>query len=272
MPELPEVETTRRGLAPLINGRRIRRIAVHNPALRQQVERDALPVLENRLFTMPARRGKYLWLHTDHAQHSLLVHLGMSGSLRVNSADTPRKPHDHIEIFLDNASVLRLHDPRRFGLFALCDPTHPPAYLQKLGAEPLDADFTSAYLWQQLRGRSSTIKTRLMDQSVVVGVGNIYASEALFLAGIDPRRAARTLTPADAARLVDAVKTVLARAIAAGGTTLRDFLHSDGQPGYFQQTLNVYGQAGQPCPHCRAPLASAVIGGRSSVFCENCQK
>lgn len=272
MPELPEVETTRRGLAPLISGQRIARICVHNPRLREPVDEAALASLTRHSFATPTRRGKYLWLHSDDPHKSLLVHLGMSGSLRVNPADTPRKPHDHIEIFLDNHSVLRLHDPRRFGMMNVHDPAHPPPALLKLGAEPLDADFTPAYLLEHLRGRSAAVKTRLMDQHVVVGVGNIYASEALFLAGIDPRRPARTVKLPESKRLVDAIQHILARAIAVGGTTLRDFQHSDGQPGYFQQTLNVYGHSGEPCPRCRTPLHSSLIGGRNSVYCPKCQK
>lgn len=272
MPELPEVETTRRGLEPLIRGRRIRAIDVHNPRLRQPVNLPALRELANARFTALARRGKYLWLHTDRAQHSLLVHLGMSGSLRVNPDDSPRKIHDHIEIRLDNATRVRLHDPRRFGMLNVYNPDDPPAFLLSLGAEPLDDTFNAAYLLRHLHRKSSAIKIRLMDQAVVVGVGNIYASEALFLSGIDPRRPAHTIAEHEAEKLVAAVKGVLTRAINVGGTTLRDFVHSDGSPGYFQQTLNVYGRAGEPCPQCAAPLASTTIGGRTTVHCLHCQR
>lgn len=272
MPELPEVETTRRGLEPLIQGRQIYSIAIHNARLRQPVDSASLLALQGARFTAPARRGKYLWLHTDRPEASLLVHLGMSGSLRVNPENMPRKQHDHIEITLDNRHVLRLHDPRRFGMLNVHNPATPPDYLQQLGPEPLDDAFHAPYLLAQMKGRSSAIKTRLMDQTVVVGVGNIYASEALFISGIDPRRAASTLKKAEAERLVAAVKAILARAIAVGGTTLRDFVHSDGSPGYFQQTLNVYGKSGQACPHCGTILESAQIGGRNTVYCKKCQK
>lgn len=272
MPELPEVETTRRGLEPLIRGRRIAHIAVHNPKLRQPVDSAALQNLTGAIFTHTSRRGKYLWLHTDRPQHSLLIHLGMSGSLRVNPPDTLRKTHDHIEIRLDNGHILRLHDPRRFGMINLHNPATPPDFLQKLGVEPLDDAFNPQYLLASMRGRSIAVKTRLMDQAVVVGVGNIYASESLFLAGIHPERPARTLKIAESERLTQTVKQTLARAIDVGGTTLRDFVHSDGQPGYFQQTLNVYGQAGKPCPRCGTTLQSSQIGGRSSVWCPRCQK
>lgn len=272
MPELPEVETTRRGLEPLIRTHRIANIAVHNPNLRQPVDIKTLNTLKNATFTHTARRGKYLWLHTDHARKSLLIHLGMSGSLCVNPPNTARKPHDHVEITLDNQHILRLHDPRRFGMIQCHDPAHPPEYLRKLGVEPLDAAFTARYLHDHLRGRQSAVKTRLMDQSVVVGVGNIYASEALFLAGIHPARPARSLSIHDSERLVAAIQHILAKAIDVGGTTLRDFVHSDGRPGYFQQTLNVYGRRGQPCPNCQTPLENSLIGGRNSVYCPKCQK
>ncbi|MDO5090891.1 MAG: bifunctional DNA-formamidopyrimidine glycosylase/DNA-(apurinic or apyrimidinic site) lyase [Cardiobacteriaceae bacterium] len=272
MPELPEVETTRRGLAPLIENRQIAHITIHNPRLRHPVDQTRLHALKNARFTTPARRGKYLWLHTDRPEESLLIHLGMSGSLRVNPPRTPRKTHDHIEITLDNQHILRLHDPRRFGMLNVENPNAPPAYLQTLGAEPLSDTFTPAYLLAHMQGRESAIKTRLMNQNIVVGVGNIYASEALFKSGIDPRRPAKTLNINEAETLVAAVKTILTHAIAVGGTTLRDFIHSDGSPGYFQQTLNVYGKSGQPCPQCQTPLASAQIGGRTTTYCPNCQR
>lgn len=272
MPELPEVETTRRGLEPLLAARRIQDIAVHNPRLRQAVDIPALHALRGATFTHGERRGKYLWLHTDRAQQSLLIHLGMSGSLRVNPPEQARKTHDHIEIFLDNRHILRLHDPRRFGMMQCADPTHPPEYLQKLGVEPLDDAFHATYLHERLHARKSAVKICLMDQSLVVGVGNIYASEALFLAGIRPTRAAQSISLPESAAIVENVKKILAHAIAVGGTTLRDFVHSDGRPGYFQQTLNVYGRHNLPCPRCQTPLCSDIIGGRSTVWCAHCQQ
>lgn len=272
MPELPEVETTRRGLEPLLHARQITDTAVHNAALRHPVDHNALRALHGARFTHAERRGKYLWLHTDRVQSSLLVHLGMSGSLRVNPCGEARKTHDHIEIFLDNGHVLRLHDPRRFGFMNCCNPACPPDFLRKLGVEPLDEAFNAAYLHRHMQKRSTAVKIRLMDQSVVVGVGNIYACEALFAAGIHPGRVAGSLGENDCERLVAAVKHILHQAITVGGTTLRDFVHSDGRPGYFQQTLNVYGRSGKPCPHCADSLQSGIIGGRNTVWCSRCQQ
>ncbi|UJF24837.1 bifunctional DNA-formamidopyrimidine glycosylase/DNA-(apurinic or apyrimidinic site) lyase [Suttonella sp. R2A3] len=271
MPELPEVETTRRGLMPLLNQRRIKAIAVRHTALRHPIDEPALHGLEGLSFCEIERRAKYLIIHTTDKTRSLLIHLGMSGSLRVNPLDAPLKKHDHIIIELDNAHSLRYHDPRRFGQFSLINPENPPAYLERLGVEPLDEAFNAEYLFTQCQRRRIAIKALIMDQKVVVGVGNIYANEALFFSKIHPANPARSLSKQAIARLCAEIKQVLLAAIAQGGTTLRDFLHSDGRGGYFQQTLAVYGKHGQPCPNCQRTLEHAVIGGRSSFFCLHCQ-
>ncbi len=203
----------------------------------------------------------------------MIAHLGMSGSLCVVDVDTPAGPHDHVDVVLANGLAVRLTDPRRFGsLHWTTDDPHRHRLLKQLGPEPLSGDFSGTTLYNRSRGRRVAIKGFLMDSHTVVGVGNIYASESLFLAGIDPRRAAGRIGPARYQRLVEAVKTVLAAAIDAGGTTLRDFKGGDGRPGYFQQTLSVYGREGQPCPVCTQRLVQIKQGQRASFFCKRCQR
>jgi formamidopyrimidine-DNA glycosylase len=293
MPELPEVETTRRGLEAHLLGRRIEHLTVRNPRLRWPIPEDLPAALAGRRILAWTRRAKYLLLHTDGT--GLLLHLGMSGSLRHCSPAVPLRPHDHWSLGLDDTCEIRFHDPRRFGCcLPLPNPnptsasasasastrhasldtpdamTHP--LLRHLGPEPLDTQqFTGAYLFQSSRGRQGACKPWLMDQRVVVGVGNIYASEALFLAGIRPDKAAGRLTRPECEGLAHAVRAVLEAALLQGGTTLRDFVREDGQHGYFRQSLQVYGRAGQPCVTCRTPLLEARLGGRSSVFCAVCQ-
>lgn len=271
MPELPEVETTRRGVLPLIGGRRVQAVRVHDRRLRRPVPRNLARLLIGARVETVERRAKYLLFGFAHG--TLLVHLGMSGSLRVVPASAPRLPHDHVEIEFDARHCLRLRDPRRFGLMLWCagDP-HAHELLRALGPEPFDPAFDAAHLARRAHGRRGAIKNFLMDSHVVVGVGNIYASEALFRAGIHPARAAGRISLARYATLVASVREVLGEAIAAGGTTLRDFMRNDGEPGYFRMQLRVYDRAGEPCVACNTPLVARVIGQRSSYFCPRCQR
>ncbi len=270
MPELPEVETTRRGIAPHLVGRRIEALKIRQPNLRWPIP----PVLRRKLpgqrVEAVERRAKYLLVHT--AAGSALLHLGMSGSLRVLPGDTPAGKHDHVDWLLDSGRLLRFTDPRRFGsqLWQAPHTIHP--LLADLGPEPLDAEFDGAHLWRKSRGRAAAVKTFLMDQRVVVGVGNIYVSEALFAAGIRPGRAAGSISLARYERLAQEIRRILVHAITRGGTTLRDFLSPDGEPGYFEQELFVYGRAGQPCRVCTTPIRSVRIGQRSTFYCPTCQR
>jgi formamidopyrimidine-DNA glycosylase len=270
MPELPEVETTRLGILPAVAGHRIRRLQVHEPRLRWPVPPE-LKAIEGQRIDDVTRRGKYLLLHTKAG--TALVHLGMSGSLRLVSPGEPRRLHDHLEISLDSGLVLRFHDPRRFGCFLWL--TTPPAehpLLAELGPEPLEDDFQGTYLFERSRGRQAPIKSFLMDSHVVVGVGNIYANEALFRAGIHPLRAAGRISAGRYEALATAVKEILAYAIQRGGTTLRDFVNGHGEPGYFQLELDAYGRAGEPCHRCQTPMREVRLGGRSTVYCPRCQR
>ncbi len=271
MPELPEVETTRRGVLPLLGGRRVTAVAVHDRRLRQPVTRALAAILVGQRLRDVERRAKYLLFHFESG--TLLVHLGMSGSLRVVPRRAPKLPHDHVEIEFGAERVLRLRDPRRFGLVLWT--TDDPAkhvLLHKLGPEPFDPPFGGAYLFEKSRGRSLAIKNFIMDAHVVVGVGNIYASEALFRAGIHPSRAAGRVSCARYDELALQVRAVLSASIEAGGTTLRDFMRNDGEPGYFSQALKVYGREGEACEVCGGPITMKVIGQRSSFFCKKCQR
>ncbi len=270
MPELPEVETTRRGIEPHILGQRVSRVCVRQPRLRWPVSPELARSLPGQRIQAVERRAKYLLLHTGAG--SLIIHLGMSGSLRLVAARTPAEKHDHVDIVLAGGTCLRYRDPRRFGalLWSPQGGRHP--LLQGLGPEPLSADFHGDHLYRQSRKRRCAIKTLIMNNAVVVGVGNIYANEALFLARIHPERAAGRLGRESCQRLAQAIKQVLAAAIEQGGTTLRDFTASDGQPGYFAQQLHVYGKAGQPCPVCGHTLRGKKIGQRASHYCPHCQR
>ncbi|SEQ23898.1 formamidopyrimidine-DNA glycosylase [Ectothiorhodospira magna] len=270
MPELPEVETTRRGIEPHLVGRRIIGIVVRQSRLRWPIP-DTLPQqAQGRTLQRVGRRGKYLLL--DDGQLTLLIHLGMSGSLRLVEANSPPRRHDHVDLMLDSDRILRFHDPRRFGALLCFDPRQGPhPLLAKLGPEPLEADFDGAYLHRQSQGRRRAIKSLIMDSQVVVGVGNIYASESLFLAGIEPRRAAGKLNQTEAHRLAEAIADVLTAAIAQGGTTLRDFVREDGRHGYFSQQLQVYGRGGQPCLRCGTLIQQTTVGQRSTFHCPCCQ-
>ena len=271
MPELPEVETVRSGIAPHVCGKTIERILVRDDRLRRPVPTDLPERFQGALIHQVLRRAKYLLFDTDRGW--LLLHLGMSGSLRLVDASSPAQKHDHVDVVLDDERSLRFCDPRRFGLLLWTteDPESHPL-LKNLGPEPLSDAFTADALWRTSRQRVLSVKSFIMDSRIVVGVGNIYASEALFRACIRPDRAAGSLKKTECTRLVAAIKTVLAEAIAAGGTTLRDFVDGSGRPGYFRIQLQVYGRDGQPCPQCGQPLSSARIGQRSSFFCRCCQK
>lgn len=270
MPELPEVETTRRGLRPHVEGRRVLAVILRRADLRWPIPSAVQTLLPRQRITRIERRAKYLLLHTDAG--SALIHLGMSGSLRVLAPDLPAGKHDHYDLLLDSGRVLRYTDPRRFGCLLWQAPGALHPLLAALGPEPLSADFDGDYLWRRAHGRSAPIKTFLMDQRIVVGVGNIYAAEALFAARIHPLRAAGRVSRTRCAALADAVKRILEYAITRGGTTLRDFISPDGVPGYFEQELLVYGRAGLPCKLCGHMVSMIILGQRSSFYCPHCQR
>lgn len=270
MPELPEVETTRRGIAPHLTGRRITRLVVREPRLRWPVPATLPDRLAGRHIEQVSRRAKYLLLTVPPG--TLILHLGMSGSLRLVPANQPPARHDHLDLVLAQGLCLRLTDPRRFGSVHWTEA--PPAdhpLLRALGPEPLTDEFDGDWLYARSRNRRSAVKPFVMNAQNVVGVGNIYASEALHLAGIDPARAAGRIGRDRYRQLATAIKTVLRAAIEAGGTTLRDFLASDGRPGYFRHHLRVYGRAGEPCPQCATPIRLRVLGQRATYDCVRCQ-
>jgi formamidopyrimidine-DNA glycosylase len=271
LPELPEVETTRRGLAPYARSRRITTLEIHDHRLRWPIARDLPAALAGQRIVRVGRRAKYLLLTLESG--TLLVHLGMSGNLRAVPQDTPRAKHDHFDLMLDSGLTLRFNDPRRFGslLYTQEDPRRHPL-LARLAPEPFAAAFDADYLYRVTRGRRVAIKQLIMDSHLVVGVGNIYASEALFRARIRPQRQARSLSRTEAARLVRAIRTVLRHAIRAGGTTLRDYRGADGAPGYFRQKLYVYERRGKPCRRCRTAVRGVPQGQRSTYYCPSCQK
>ena len=269
MPELPEVETTCRGIAPHILDRKVRDVIVRESRLRWPVPPQLRKTLAGARFTAVNRRAKYLLLETDRG--ILMVHLGMSGSLRIMPADTPALFHDHIDLVLDDGRCLRYHDPRRFGSFHWLQSLDHPL-LDHLGPEPLAAAFDGAYLYERSRGRRIPVKQFIMDGKIVVGVGNIYANEALFMAGLHPARAAGRVALLRYESLAQTIKAVLGDAIEQGGTTLRDFVGGDGSPGYFAQQLRVYGRQGQPCRVCKSALKEIRQGGRSTVYCPDCQR
>lgn len=272
MPELPEVETTLRGIEPALRGRIVTGIEVRNGSLRWPVPCEVQRASGRRVANC-SRRAKYLLIEVDGSDGGLLIHLGMSGSLRICSADDAPRKHDHIDIVLDDGNCIRFNDPRRFGVFSWWDhPAEAHELLRKLGPEPLSKAFSGRYLHDVSRGRRGAVKNFIMDGKIVVGVGNIYASEALFMAGIHPARAAGRISAARYEALSAAIKDVLARAIRRGGTTLRDFLNSEGNPGYFAQELLVYDREGLPCLRCDTPVRRKVIGQRSSYYCPACQR
>ncbi|MEO6697885.1 MAG: bifunctional DNA-formamidopyrimidine glycosylase/DNA-(apurinic or apyrimidinic site) lyase [Paraperlucidibaca sp.] len=286
MPELPEVETTRRGLAPHCVGRRIREVNVHNARLRWPVPDNLADVLAGRVVQSIERRGKYLLLSckAENSGHVgvLMVHLGMSGSLRLVEPGTARKTHDHLVFCLSDRDddldaeprwELRYHDPRRFGCCLWLElPVEQHPLLASLGPEPLTEAFDDQHLFRLSRGKAMPIKSFLMDSHVVVGVGNIYANEVLFRVGIHPLREAGRVSQARYVALSAAVREILTQAIERGGTTLRDFVNGQGEPGYFQQELSVYGRANEPCRRCTKALTEVRLSARSTVFCTRCQR
>lgn len=270
MPELPEVETTRRGIALRLEGRRVAQVIVRERRLRWPISATLEERLTGAVIDAVERRGKYLLLRTRNG--AVIAHLGMSGSMSFVAQDTAPTKHDHVDIRMESGDVLRFNDPRRFGCLLWTDnePTRHPL-LAKLGPEPLDDEFSGATLYAASRGRRVAIKPHIMNAGIVVGIGNIYASESLFRAGIHPKRAAGRIALPRMESLVDAIKTVLTEAIRLGGTTLRDFYNGEGKPGYFRAELKCYGRDGEPCVRCQAPIRQVVLGQRSTFYCVNCQ-
>lgn len=269
MPELPEVETTRLGIAPHLCGSKINAVVVRNRKLRWPIPENFEQQLLHQTVQNITRRGKYLCVHLNHIM--MLIHLGMSGRLSLCTDSRTYERHDHVDIVFTNGQTLRYTDPRRFGCILLSQNNQHPL-LDNLGLEPLSEAFTADYLLKQAQSRKMAIKPFLMNNKIVVGIGNIYATEALFLAKIHPAMPAHRLTFKQASVLVDIIKQVLTDAIAKGGTTLKDFLNSSGKPGYFAQQLKVYGRANQPCIACGTRLKSCVLGQRTTVFCPVCQR
>ncbi len=271
MPELPEVETTRRGIAPHIQGQCVTKIIVRNPNLRYGVPKNLSKEFVGQTVNAVERRGKYLLFTSDAG--AMMVHLGMSGSLRYLATALAPGKHDHVDIMFNNHGCLRFHDPRRFGS-VLWLPQGEPEHklLANIGPEPLSDDFNGNYLLKRAQGRRTAVKNLIMDSNVVAGVGNIYANEALFMARIHPLRAAGRISLKRYQVLVTEIKQVLQAAIASGGSTLRDFVNSDGKPGYFAFEHKVYGRDGQPCQSCGAKLKLVRLGQRATVYCGRCQR
>ena len=270
MPELPEVEVTKLGIAPLITDKTIVAVHVHQPQLRWLVPDDVQKCVGQKV-TSVTRRAKYLFINTDVG--SMVLHLGMSGKMRVIDMALTRQKHDHIEIALNDGKKLVLNDARRFGSCLWQAPNEAPLkLLSALGPEPLTDDFHANHLFDKSRNKAIPVKSFIMDNAVVVGVGNIYASESLFKSGIDPRRAAGRVSLKRYQVLTENIKWVLAKAIEQGGTTLKDFAQADGNPGYFAQELNVYGRAGEECRICQSPIKAKVIAQRNTFFCTTCQR
>lgn len=270
MPELPEVETTRRGVQPFIEGQRVTQMVVRHRGMRWPVPEGLEAIIQGQTIHAVERRAKYLLLRCETG--TLIIHLGMSGRLRVLDNDDNIGKHDHVDLYFDNGYVLRFTDPRRFGA-VLWTETSPDDHIliNHLGPEPLSDSFDGDYLYTHAKGRSTAIKSFIMNGDVVVGVGNIYANEALFLAGIHPAKAAGKISKAKMGLLVETIKQVLDKALMAGGTTLRDFRKSDGKPGYFAQELHVYGRKDQPCLRCEQPILCIRQSQRATYFCKQCQ-
>jgi len=270
MPELPEVETSRRGITPHLINKPAVDVIFRHTQLRWKIPENLLTHIKDAPLLSIDRRAKYLLF--NFSTGTLLIHLGMSGSLRICPLKTTAQKHDHMDLIFPDC-LLRYTDPRRFGAILWLGLTPEQcALLKLLGPEPLDNEFTADYLYRSAHKRKLPVKQFIMDQKVVTGVGNIYATEALFLAGIKPTRSAGNISQQRYVLLVAAIKDILHKAIQQGGTTLRDFVGGDGKPGYFQQTLQVYGKAGQNCPHCKTPLKALKLAARNSVYCEKCQR
>jgi len=275
MPELPEVETTKNGIAPHIKDKTVTSVTVRHPTLRWPIPGELPALLRECQLTDIARRAKYLLLSFSGSRHqgTLLIHLGMSGSLRIVEPDSPLLKHDHVDIRFTGDVILRYCDPRRFGCILWLD-DNPAEHklLAHLGPEPLSDEFTGEYLWKLSRNKKVAIKQFVMDQKIVVGIGNIYATEALFTAGVLPNKEAGKVSKRRYELFAEDAKRILQRSITQGGTTLRDFVGGDGKPGYFAQQLLVYGRKGEPCPTCETTLQEIKISNRSSVFCPVCQQ
>jgi len=270
MPELPEVETSRRGIEPFLVGRKIQDVVIRERRLRWPISPDVDSHLTGAKITSVERRAKYLLINTTEG--TAIMHFGMSGSVCIVEHGTPAGVHDHVDIGFDSGKTLRFRDPRRFGSLHWSDDPARHWLLKNLGPEPLGDAFEGDYLWSKSRGRRVAVKQFIMNAAVVVGVGNIYASESLFMAGINPRRAAGRIALHRYESLAGAIRSVLDKAIRAGGTTLRDFHNSDGEAGYFQRELEVYGREGEACRRCEKPISVIVQGQRSTFYCKHCQR
>ncbi|HEC04923.1 MAG TPA: bifunctional DNA-formamidopyrimidine glycosylase/DNA-(apurinic or apyrimidinic site) lyase [Thiothrix sp.] len=269
MPELPEVETTCRGISPHVSHQKVIKVTVRQPKLRWPVPKE-LQQLEGQTIKRVYRRAKYCLLESPAG--TVIIHLGMSGNLRICDKGMKAEKHDHVDIQFDNGKILRLQDPRRFGCVLWTQKLSQHPLIRDLGPEPLSEEFTAPFLYEKSRSRKVNIKTFIMNAKVVVGVGNIYASESLFMSGINPKTLAGKISLKRYEKLVFAIKTVLSLAIDQGGTTLKDFVNASGQPGYFQQKLSVYGRAEQPCLTCKQPIRQITQAQRSTYYCSTCQK
>jgi formamidopyrimidine-DNA glycosylase len=271
VPELPEVETTRRGIEPHLLTNTVKEVIIRQPKLRWPIPAQLTHSLLNQVVKSVRRRGKYLLISFRNG--TLIIHLGMSGSLRICNQNLPHEKHDHFEMVLDNGNSLRLKDPRRFGAVLWTEETaekHP--LLVNLGPEPFSSTFNGLFLLNKAKGKKLPIKTFIMDSKIVTGIGNIYASEALFLAGIHPKRAAGKISSKRLQLLADAIIETVQKAIDQGGTTLKDFVNEAGKPGYFQQQLAVYGRSGEPCQKCTASIKKITLSQRSTFYCSHCQR
>ncbi|HHL31926.1 MAG TPA: bifunctional DNA-formamidopyrimidine glycosylase/DNA-(apurinic or apyrimidinic site) lyase [Oceanospirillales bacterium] len=271
MPELPEVETTVNGIKPWLENKLIAKIAIHNPALRWQIPANLAQKYRTQKIVRIGRRAKYILLHLQSGA-TIIIHLGMSGSLTVLQEHEPLKKHDHFEMIMDDGTVLRFNDPRRFGCVLDAQDYSQHKLIIALGPEPLHDIFDGKYLKNKAKNKTQAVKNFIMDGKIVVGVGNIYASEALFRAKIHPNKAAGKVSLTQYKILATAIKEVLSKAIKAGGTTLKDFTNANGNPGYFAQELTVYGRKDQACDNCANPIKQMTIGQRSTFYCSNCQK
>lgn len=271
MPELPEVETCRRGISPHLLNQSINKIVIREHKLRWPIPRNLNAITKGKTINAIERRGKYLLLRLDNG--TIIIHLGMSGSLRICEPSTPAEKHDHMDIVFNNQKMLRLKDPRKFGCVLWTkDKPEDHKLLVKLGPEPLSDNFNAESLYKTSRKRTCSIKAFIMNSHMVVGVGNIYACESLFLSGINPKRKAGSLSKKRCEKLVKNIKNILKAAIKLGGTTLRDFTREDGQPGYFAQELNVYGRSGEACVVCKQAIKQFTQQQRSTFYCSHCQR
>lgn len=269
MPELPEVETTLLGIKPCLIQQKIKKIIIRQPKLRWKIPEEILQSVVGEKIKNITRRGKYLLFHVKSG--FIIIHLGMSGSLRILTSKIDPRKHDHVDIEFSNNTILRFTDPRRFGALLWCENITTHLLLKNLGVEPLSRNFTATYLYQKIINKNAPIKSLIMNNKIVVGVGNIYATEALFRAKIHPKRLGKSLAKKECDQLVKSIKYILKKAIKKGGTTIKDFSSSEGKPGYFVQHLNVYGRAGKPCLVCKTTLESFRVGQRATVYCKKCQ-